>query len=71
MDGFKSFLASRTIWSILVGLLANLFQKYGYTLTDIDQALVVDQILTGVQVVSAIAAIYYRTRATKQITKAA
>ncbi|ANL71940.1 hypothetical protein AMC83_CH01957 [Rhizobium phaseoli] len=71
MDGFKSFLTSRTVWAALVGLIATFLQKYGYKVGVEDQTALVDGILTVVQFVSGVAVMYFRVKATKQITKAA
>lgn len=67
MNGFKTMLQSRTIWAAFVGLLATLLLKSGYTIGEDDQAAIVNNILNGVEVVSYIAAIFFRVRASKQI----
>lgn len=70
MNGFKSLLRSRTIWAALVGLIATLLLKSGYTMGEAEQAEIVNAILNGVEVVSYMAAIIFRVKATKRIAQA-
>ena len=70
MDGIKGFLQSKTVWAALVGFASTVLQKYGYTLGDVDQAALVDQILSGVQLISYLLAIFFRIKATKVVTAA-
>jgi hypothetical protein len=68
MYDFKGFLQSRTVWAALIGLMATLLQKSGYTLAEVDQTVLVDNVLNIVQIVSYVAAVIFRVKATKQIT---
>ncbi|RVD58850.1 hypothetical protein EN866_19580 [Mesorhizobium sp. M2D.F.Ca.ET.223.01.1.1] len=67
MDDVKGILQSKTVWSLLVGLTATLLLKAGYTVGDADQAAIVNYILQGVEVVSYLAGIVFRIKATKAI----
>ncbi|RWE44241.1 hypothetical protein [Mesorhizobium sp.] len=70
MNDVKGILQSKTIWSLLVGLSATLLLKSGYTIGDADQAVIVDSILKVVEVVSYLAGIVFRIKATKVIAGA-
>ncbi len=67
MSEFKDLLASRTVWSALVGLLATLLNAFGAGTLIPDQAALVDAILQIVTGASFVAAIFFRKVADKKI----
>ena len=69
MENVKSIFASRTVWASLVAVLALLASKAGYTVAGADQAAIVDAVMTVVGALSSVAAIYFRSKATKVIAK--
>jgi uncharacterized membrane protein len=70
VDGIKGFLQSKTVWAALVGLIATILQKNGYTFGEAEQSALIDQILNGVQLVSYVLAAYFRVKATKVVSAA-
>lgn len=72
MTGFKSALASKTVWSGLVGILATILMFFfGVTVDPATQAMIVDQAVGAVTALvllaSSIGAIVFRITARKQI----
>ncbi|TPL98330.1 hypothetical protein [Mesorhizobium sp. B2-3-10] len=67
MNDIKGIFESKTIWSLLVGLAATLLLKAGYTVGDADQTAIVNYALQGVELVSYVAGIVFRIKATKAI----
>lgn len=67
MFGTKGFFQSKTIWAAAIGLLAVALQHFGYTLDDADKAALIGNVSTLVQVVSGIAAMFFRVQATRQV----
>lgn len=67
MSDTKSIIASRTVWGVLIALLATLLQRAGITLGAADQAQIVDLVLLAVQCAGGAYAIYGRVLATKRI----
>lgn len=63
----KSLLTSKTVWGVVISLGALLLQRFGIDLSDADQGAIVDQLLTGIQVVGGLYAIYGRKVADKKI----
>lgn len=44
MDGWKSWISSKTLWVCLIGLLVNVASMFGYTVGAEDQAAISDHI---------------------------
>lgn len=68
MDGgIKGLLSSKTIWAVIIALLAKIIATKGFVLTPEVQAGLVGDILQVVQYGGMIAAAIFRVTATKQI----
>ncbi|MGR9413735.1 hypothetical protein GR211_22160 [Rhizobium leguminosarum] len=67
MNDVKGILQSKTIWGLIIAALGTLLNKYGYEVSALDQAALVDQIALVMQVVGWLVAFYGRIRATKVI----
>ena len=70
MEQFKHYLASRTLWALVISFLANIAGRYGYSIGEADQAFIVDTALKAVEYGGYIAAAVYRIKASKVLGKA-
>ena len=69
MEEVKGILQSRTIWGLIVSVVAGLLSKYGYEVTPELQEGLVTTLLEALSVGAAIFAGYGRVKATKKIGK--
>jgi hypothetical protein len=69
MEEVKGILQSRTIWGIIVSVLAGLASKYGYEITPELQDGLITSTLDAISVGAGIYAGYARVKATKKIGK--
>lgn len=67
LGGFKSMLASRTIWGALVAGGGTLLNLFGYTLEPTDQVILVNTMGEMMTIGGSLVAIWGRVAATKQI----
>ena len=69
LDAFdtKTLLASRTVWAAIVAIIGAIVSYFGVTISPEDQGQLVEEIGNAVTVAGALAAIYARSTATKQI----
>ena len=68
MQNAKSFLASRTVWGVVIALGAQVADRWGFRIDQELQDQTVDIILQVVSVAGAALAIYGRVKATKQLS---
>ena len=67
MDGWKSWLTSKTLWGILVGLIIALGGLFGYSFSEVDKV-DMETALSGIGTgVALLFAAFGRIKATKQI----
>jgi hypothetical protein len=69
MEDVKGIFASRTVWALALTVVAMLAQQFGYEISSEEQAKIIDLVANGVGYAGAIAAIYFRVKATKKIGK--
>lgn len=69
MENVKGILQSRTIWGVIVSVLAGLLSKYGYEVTPELQDSLITSALDVVSVAGGLFAAYGRVKATKRIGK--
>ena len=67
MDDWKSWLASRTVWSAILALVGIGMGLFGYTISAQDQAEMLNTLSPIITTIGTIATIYYRVKATKKI----
>ena len=67
MEEVKGILKSRTIWGLVVSVIAGLLSKYGYEITPELQGTMTTTILDALSVGAAVYAGYGRVKATKKI----
>lgn len=69
MENFKNTLASRTIWALIITLLAMIADIFGFTITGEEQDKLLQLALNATELFGVLAAAYYRIKATKIIGK--
>ncbi len=67
MDNVKSFVASKTIWGVIISMIAQVLGRWGYEIGPELQGQAVDLILQGVALAGAALAIWGRITASRRI----
>jgi len=67
MNEWKSWVASRTVWSAILALVGIVIGLFGYTFSTQDQADLLNILSPIVTVIGTFGTIYYRVTATKKI----
>lgn len=67
MEGFKSALNSRTVWSGIIALAGAVLNAFGYELGAADSEALVEAIGGVMTAIGSVGAIFFRVKATKKI----
>jgi len=67
MNDYKSWLASKTVWGVIISLTAVLLGRWGFGITDEEQRALVELVCQVITVGSGLYTVYGRIKATKKI----